>query len=61
MNRLPFLLVLLAAFVLGLSCQKKPEVKPVDFVTQIKPLLQSRCVNCHQSGALLGDLNLESR
>jgi mono/diheme cytochrome c family protein len=61
MNRLPFLLVLLMAFALGLSCQKKPEVKPVDFVTQIKPLLQSRCVNCHHSGALFGDLSFESR
>ncbi len=61
MNRLPFLLVLLAAFALGLSCQKKPEVRPVDFVTQIKPLLQSRCVNCHHSGAMFGDLSFENR
>jgi hypothetical protein len=61
MNRLPFLLVLLAAFALGLSCGKKPEVKPVDFVAQIKPLLESRCINCHHSGALFGDLSFESR
>lgn len=61
MNRLPFILVLLIAFALGLSCQKKPEVKAVDFVTQIKPLLQSRCVNCHHSGALFGELSFESR
>ena len=60
MNRLPFLLALLAAFALGLSCQKKPEAKPVDFVTQIKPLLQSRCINCHHSGALFGDLSFEN-
>ena len=60
MNRLPFLLVLLAAFASGLSCQKKAEVKPVDFVTQIKPLLQARCINCHHSGALFGDLSFES-
>jgi len=61
MNRLPFLVVLLAAFATGLSCQKKPEMQPVDFVTQIKPLLQSRCINCHHSGALFGDLSFESR
>jgi hypothetical protein len=61
MNRVPFLAVLLAAFALGLSCQKKPEVKPVDFVTQIKPLLQSRCINCHHAGALFGDLSFENR
>ena len=34
---------------------------PVDFVTQIKPLLQNRCVNCHHSGAVFGDLSLENR
>lgn len=65
MKRVPFLIVLLAAFALGLSCQKKPDTKtaakPVDFVTQIKPILQNRCINCHHSGALFGDLNLENR
>lgn len=33
----------------------------VDFTTQIKPLLGSRCINCHHSGALFGELNLENR
>jgi mono/diheme cytochrome c family protein len=61
MNRAPFLVVLLAAFALGLSCQKKPDAKPVDFVTQIKPILQGRCINCHNSNAIFGDLNLENR
>jgi hypothetical protein len=61
MNRLPLLLVLFAAFAVGLSCQKKADVQPVDFVTQIKPLLQSRCINCHHSGALFGDLSFENR
>jgi hypothetical protein len=32
----------------------------VDFATQIRPLLESRCVNCHHSGALFGELNLEN-
>ncbi len=61
MNCLPFLMLVLATFSFGISCQKKLEVKPVDFVTQIKPLLQSRCVECHHSGAMFGDLNFENR
>ena len=61
MNRQPLSLLLLASFALASSCQKKPEVKPVDFVTQIKPLLENRCINCHHSGALFGDLSFESR
>jgi mono/diheme cytochrome c family protein len=34
---------------------------PVDFVKQIKPILAERCVECHHSGALFGELNLQSR
>jgi mono/diheme cytochrome c family protein len=33
----------------------------VDFETQVKPLLEGKCVNCHHSGALLGELNIENR
>jgi mono/diheme cytochrome c family protein len=38
-----------------------PEEAKVDFATQIKPLITSRCINCHHSGALFGELNLENR
>lgn len=34
---------------------------PVDFVKQIKPILADRCVECHNSETLLGELNLQSR
>ena len=34
---------------------------PVDFVKQIKPILAGRCVECHNSETLLGELNLQSR
>jgi len=34
---------------------------PVDFVTSVRPIIESRCVNCHHAGALMGNLNLESR
>jgi mono/diheme cytochrome c family protein len=43
------------------SCRRNPAAAPVDFVTQIKPLIQAQCINCHHSGALFGNLNLESR
>ena len=33
---------------------------PVDFVRQIKPILTDRCVECHNSENLLGDLNLQN-
>ncbi len=38
-----------------------PEEAKVDFVSQVKPLLTSKCVNCHHAGALFGELNLENR
>jgi Planctomycete cytochrome C len=61
MKRVPFLALVLLGFILGLSCQKRADSKKVDFVTQIKPVLEARCINCHNSGALFGELNLENR
>ncbi len=49
-----------ACAMVAVSCQRTPGMLPVDFVTQIKPILESRCVTCHNSGALFGDLNLET-
>src|SRR4051794_28029907 len=43
------------------SCQPKSRVASVDFATEIKPVFEAQCVNCHQSGALMGGLNLENR
>lgn len=34
---------------------------PIDFITQVKPILGSRCILCHHSEALFGNLNLENR
>ena len=60
MKRAPFLALVLIGFIIGLSCQKRPEAKKVDFATQIKPILEARCINCHNSGSLFGELNLEN-
>lgn len=35
--------------------------KKVSFATEIKPLLESRCLVCHNTGTLLGHLNLENK
>ncbi len=37
------------------------EEPPVDFVRQVKPILADRCVECHNSDAIFGDLNLQNR
>ncbi len=52
-----------AALGMGLAlaaCDKLELGKPVSFSTDIKPLLEARCINCHHAGALFGDLNLEN-
>ncbi len=33
----------------------------VDFWTQVQPILESRCLECHQGGKAKGDLHLDSR
>ncbi|HBJ84815.1 MAG TPA: hypothetical protein DDZ88_13275 [Verrucomicrobiales bacterium] len=37
------------------------EEPPVDFVKQVKPILADRCVECHNSETIFGELNLQSR
>lgn len=37
------------------------EALPVDFSREIKPLLESACVNCHQADRAEGDLRLDTR
>jgi mono/diheme cytochrome c family protein len=56
-RRIPVFAALLLAAVTRLPAA---EAK-IDFASQIKPILGSRCISCHQSGALFGELNLENR
>jgi len=37
------------------------KVAKVKFLTEVKPLLENYCLRCHNTGLLLGDLNLETR
>lgn len=34
---------------------------PVSFASDIKPLFTEKCLPCHNTGTLLGELNLETR
>lgn len=61
-----FGLALLGAVItMGLgACEGEPAntgEAPVDFVTEIKPMLQAQCVRCHHDGAIMGGLNLMNR
>jgi len=51
---------LLATVVMASCHHPQARVQKVNFTTQIKPLFEAQCVNCHQSGALMGNLSLES-
>ena len=57
MKRIPLLLAVFG-FASPLLAADGP---PVDFVKQIKPILADRCVECHNSETMLGDLNLQNR
>jgi mono/diheme cytochrome c family protein len=49
------------ALLLSVGCLNAAGDPPVDFVGQIKPIFADRCVMCHNSSSLLGELNLQSR
>jgi mono/diheme cytochrome c family protein len=48
-------------FFLSLAFLNAADELPVDFVRQIKPIFADRCVVCHNSAKLFGDLSLQSR
>lgn len=51
----------LAACLLLTPALHAADEPPVDFVKQIKPILADRCVECHNSETLFGELNLQNR
>lgn len=60
MNTRSLIFLSLSGLIFHTANAASEEAK-VDFATQVKPLLTSRCVNCHYAGALFGELNLENR
>ncbi len=58
------LLITLAAVLLAGAAslaQAPAKPRPVDYASQIKPLLVKRCYSCHGNGTRLGQFSLESR
>jgi hypothetical protein len=53
--------VIALAFLLPAVVGYGADELPVDFVRQIKPILADRCVMCHNSESLFGELNLQTR
>ncbi len=61
MNRALAVVLLAIAITSISSFAQPPTTAPVDFASQIKPILSAQCINCHHSQALFGNLNLENR
>lgn len=51
----------LVAIGLSASLLNAADDPPVDFVRQIKPIFADRCIECHNSETLNGELNLQNR
>ncbi len=58
MKRTAILLAVLGLVPAALHAAEDP---PVDFVKQVKPILADRCVECHNSETIFGELNLQNR
>jgi hypothetical protein len=64
-----FFVTPLVAISLSTACSRQvPDeaesnttAQTVDFVTDVKPILQENCLPCHNTGLLLGYLNLETK
>jgi mono/diheme cytochrome c family protein len=56
-----FFILLLSLSLLSMTPAYPADSSAVDFVRHVKPVLISRCINCHHTGTLLGELSLESR
>ena len=60
--RMLFTSLALAAFAAaGFAPYPAAKTGPVDFATQVKPILETRCLNCHARGKYKAGLSLEDR
>jgi hypothetical protein len=56
-----YLSLLFGLSLVSFTAARAADAPKVDFAKQVKPLLTSRCINCHNTGTLLGELSLENR
>src|SRR5438034_11050205 len=56
---LPSLLKLLPMMLISLAASPPP--KAVDYLRDVKPILQSRCYACHGNGTHLGGFQIDTR
>src|SRR5947208_16648049 len=52
---------LLPAGLLSLAAAPPAPPKPVDYLRDVKPILQSRCYACHGNGTHLGGFQIDTR
>lgn len=52
-------LLYLSAFA-WLVCNSDADDEPIDFVRDVKPIFQQRCVRCHSSGISKGEFSIET-
>ena len=57
----PRLLLSLILPLLFCACDDTATESGISFTGDVKPLLEARCLVCHNTGTLLGHLNLETR
>ena len=59
----PVRAAIIAATVVFGACApvKKTTSTTVDFVADIKPIFEQQCLECHNTGLLLGKFNLETK
>lgn len=51
----------IVAVVLVVLAVRREQAESVSFENEVKPLLAGKCLPCHNSAALSGNLNLETR
>ncbi|MGV3661445.1 MAG: c-type cytochrome domain-containing protein [Prosthecobacter sp.] len=64
MKRVVTVVILLTALTLAACQHLRPALEsgpPVDFMAEIKPLLESRCLECHQRRYVCAGLNMETK
>src|SRR5579884_2918778 len=58
---LPPISVLLPLALIGLAAAAPPANRNVDYLRDVKPILQAHCYACHGNGSRIGGFQIDSR